>query len=59
MQRKKQSELVIDTLKQLGSLDGAWGGLERSEAQKVRHYIRNVLSIDGTKHHIKGYWTMK
>lgn len=56
---KKQSDLVIDTLKQLGSLDGAWGGLERSEAQKVRHYIRNVLSIDGTKNHIKGYWTMK
>lgn len=56
---KAQSELVIDTLKQLGGLTGAWGGLERSEAQKVRHYIRHNLSIDGTKNHIKAYWTLK
>lgn len=56
---KKQSELVIEELKKLSDLTGAWGGLERREAQKVRHYIRHIFSIDGTKNHIKGYWEIK
>lgn len=56
---KKQSDLVIKELERLDHIDGAWGGFERDEAKKVRHFIRNTLSIDGMKNHVKGYWASK
>lgn len=55
----KQAEPIINILKTIKTLDGAWGGLEREAAKEVRHYIRNVLTVEGMKNHIKGYWAIK
>lgn len=52
----KQAKPVVDILKQIQTLDGAWGALERDAAKEIRHYVRNTLSVEGGRNHIKGYW---
>ncbi|MDO5679607.1 MAG: SIP domain-containing protein [Pelistega sp.] len=56
-QTGEQARPVLDLLKGIDTLDGAWGGLEREAAKKIRHYLRNQMSIDGKSNHIKGYWS--
>lgn len=55
----QQSDKVISYLSKVQQLDGVWGGLEKEEARKVRHYIRHQFLINGANNHIKGYWVHK
>ncbi|SUA54748.1 Siderophore-interacting protein [Oligella ureolytica] len=58
-QGAEQAKPVLDVLRSIEHLDGAWGGLEREEAKAVRHYVRNEFGVEGRKNYIKGYWAIK
>ncbi|OFS89043.1 hypothetical protein HMPREF3144_01215 [Oligella sp. HMSC05A10] len=55
----QQAAPILDYLKTINALDGAWGGLEREEAKQIRHYLRHHLQLEGARNHVKAYWVAK
>lgn len=55
----QQAEKVLEVLKQLATIEVAWGAFEAKSAKKVRHYLRNERQIVGKNNHTKAYWVLK
>ncbi|MFP9230803.1 SIP domain-containing protein [Pectobacterium cacticida] len=50
------AERVIQLLREMPVIDGAWGALEHLAAKQIRQHLRDERQLGGKQNRVKGYW---